>query len=138
MICLASSWWNSYASCPVSSPARRFLARFLTNSPVFRIRRSSAVSVNGLSMRGSYGCCIVFSYASAANSNAVDASPSKVDFFRIQRIALTPSKRRPALVDRTAFRCRPVIVTSTFASGSVQSSSFFIHSTVFSLSCNSS
>ena len=61
MICLASSWWNSYASCPASSPARRFFARFLTNSPVFRIRRSSAVSVNGLSMRGSYGCCIVFS-----------------------------------------------------------------------------
>ena len=64
-----------------------------------------------------------FLQASAANSSAVDASPSKVDALRIPRIALTPSKSLPALVEVTALIFRCAIVTSTFASWSVQSPS---------------
>ena len=64
------------------------------------------------------------SNASAANCNAVDASPSKLDCRRIPKIALTASKTRPALVDITALIFRSAIVNCTLLSCSLQSPSF--------------
>ena len=72
-------------------------------------------------------------HASAANSSAVEASPSNVDALRIPKIALTPSKSLPALVEVTALSFLCAIVTSTFASCSVQSPSFWTVSRVFSI-----
>ena len=62
-----------------------------------------------LSMDGRHGrhirCGMVFFPASAANWRAIDAWPSKVEARQIPKIALIPSKRRPALVDKTLLIC---------------------------------
>ena len=137
MICSASSAWNSYASFRGSSPASLLSVRWRTISPVFKINflRSSGASslffarsaklpgAARLSVSGFL--CGLFLHSSAANSNAMDASPSKVEAFRIPRIALTPSKSLPALVDVTALIFRCAIVISTLHSCSVQSPSFW-------------
>jgi len=118
-----------------------------TKAPVFRTAFTCSglfISVDSdslLSMHADNGNCFrissiacwrstafwcFFSYASAVNSNAMDASPSNVEAFRIPKMALTPSNNLPALVDITALIFLSAMAIWTLASCTLHRFSFSI------------